>query len=287
MKSTLFSELRYTVFILLHFFHRVKVKRILKFLTYAGSVFTFGCIGIASFELHYNPAFNHMGDVAYYVITTMSTVGFGDKTTITTGGRIITVMTIIMSLGLIALFSALMAALFIETKLREEMGMNPINTKNHILIIGWNMKGNNIITRLHNDLAFKNVEIVILANLDNKPVDDDAVFFVRYKNLLDTKALRKASAEHAQKIIILANYDLKFGADAFTTTHCMLARKLNATAQLVVEMLNINAREYFEIAGANSIIGVGELGGLMITEACLGNTDVLATLDKLKVDDQP
>jgi voltage-gated potassium channel len=285
MLNSIFSELRYTVFTLLHFFHRVKVKLIIKFVTYAGSVFIFGCIGIASFEIGNNPAFAHLGDVAYYVISTMSTVGFGDKTTITPGGRIITVLTIIMSLGLIALFSALMAALFIETKLREEMGMNPINTKNHILIIGWNMKGHNIIERLHNDPSFKNIEIVILANIESKPVDDDAVFFVRYKNLLDTKMLRKASAENAQKIIILANYDLKFGADTFTTTHCMLARKLNPTAQLVVEMLNINAREYFEIAGANSIIGVGELGGLMITEACLGNSDLLETLNRLSSHD--
>ena len=140
MIGSIFQELRYTVFTLLHFFHRVKVKLIIRFLCYAASVFTFGVIGTAAFEMGVNPAFSHLGDVAYYVITTMSTVGFGDKTTATTGGRIITVITIFMSLGMIALFSALMAALFIETKLREEMGMNPIKVKNHILIVGWNIK---------------------------------------------------------------------------------------------------------------------------------------------------
>ncbi|HEY7773592.1 MAG TPA: NAD-binding protein [Marinagarivorans sp.] len=278
-----FRELRYSVFTLLHFFHRVKVKLMLKFITYATGVFTFGVTGISIFELDTNPAFTHLGDVAYYVISTMSTVGFGDKTTITSGGRIITVMMILMSLGLIALFSALMAALFIETKLREEMGMNPIKTKNHILIVGWNMKGRKIIERLHSDPHHKGTEVVIIANLESKPVDDDAVFFVRYKSLLDSHMLHKASAEHAQKIIILADYEQKFGADAFTTTHCMLARRINPKAQIVVEMLNIHAREYFEIAGADDIIGVGELGGLMITEACFGeNSEILATLDKLK-----
>ena len=283
MFTSLFQELRYSVFTLLHFFHRVKIKLMLKFLVYAGSVFAFGVIGISIFELHSNPAFQHIGDVIYYVISTMSTVGFGDKTSITTGGRIITVIMILMSLGLIALFSALMAALFIETKLREEMGMNPIKTKNHILIIGWNMKGRKIIERLHSDPLHKGTEVVIIANLDNKPIEDDAVFFVRYKNLLDTQMLLRASADTAQKIIILADYEQKLGADAYTTTHCMLARKVNPAAQLVVEMLNIHAREYFEIAGADDIIGVGELGGLMITEACLGNnSDVLATLNKLK-----
>lgn len=282
MFNFLFKEFRHSVFTLLHFFHRVKVKLILKFLTYVSCVFTFGFIGISVFELNQNPGFNHLGDVAYYVITTMSTVGFGDKTTITAGGRIITVMMILMSLGLIALFSALMAALFIETKLREEMGMNPLKIKNHVLIIGWNMKGRKIIERLHSDAAHKGTEVVILADLENKPVDDDAVFFVRYKNLLDTQALKKAVAERAQKIIILANYEQKIGTDAFTTTHCMLARKCNPTAQVVVEMLNINAREYFEIAGADDIIGVGELGGLMITEACIGNSEVLDTLQRLR-----
>lgn len=255
----------------------------LKFITYAGCVFAFGMTGISIFELYTNPAFQHLGDVAYYVISTMSTVGFGDKTTITSGGRIVTITMILMSLGLIALFSALMAALFIETKLREEMGMNPIKTKNHILIVGWNMKGRKIIERLHNDPHHKGTEVVIIADLENKPVEDDAVFFVRYKNLLDTHILQKASAENAQKIIVLADYAQKFGADAFTATHCMLVRNVNPTAQIVVEMLNIHAREYFEIAGANDIIGVGELGGLMITEACFGdNSEILATLDKLK-----
>ncbi len=280
MKSV-FKEIQYTIFTVFHYFQRVKVKLITRFLSMVLGVFIIGCVGISSFELNTNPAFNNFGDVIYYVITTMSTVGFGDKTTVTAGGRIITIVVIALSLSLIALFSALMAALFIETKLREEMGMNSIRTRNHILIIGWNMKGTQIINRLHNNPAYKDIEIVILSDLSNKPVNDDAVFFVRYQNLLDTEDLKKASAEHAQKIILLANYDLKTGADMHTSAYCMLARKLNPDAQIVVEMLNIRARDYYEAAGANSIIGIGELGGLMITEACLGNGKILTTLENL------
>lgn len=280
MKSVI-KEFHYTIFTVFHYFQRVKVKLVTRFLSMVLVVFTFGCIGIASFELHNNPSFSHLGDVVYYVITTMSTVGFGDKTTVTPGGRVITIVIIAMSLSLIALFSALMAALFIETKLREEMGMNSIRTKNHILIIGWNMKGPQIIERLHEDPKYKDVEIVILSDLSSKPVNDDAVFFVRYQNLLDADDLRKASAGKAQKIILLANYELKAGADMHTASYCMLVRKLNPDAQIVVEMLNIKSRDYYEAAGANSIIGVGELGGLMITEACLGNSDILTTLDRI------
>lgn len=280
MKSV-FKDLQYTIFTVFHYFQRVKVKLVTRFLSMVLGVFIIGCVGIASFELNVNPAFSTFGDVVYYVITTMSTVGFGDKTAVTEGGRFITIIVITLSLSLIALFSALMAALFIETKLREEMGMNSIRTRNHILIIGWNMKGTQIINRLHNDPAYKDVEIVILSDLSNKPVNDDAVFFVRYQNLLDTDDLKKASAEYAQKIILLANYDLKTGADMHTSAYCMLARKINPDAQIVVEMLNIKARDYYEAAGANSIIGIGELGGLMITEACLGNGDILKTLDRI------
>ena len=185
---------------------------------------------------------------------------------------------ILLSLLLMALFSALMAAFFIEMKLREEMGMNSINTNNHVLIIGWNMKGSDIIRRLQTKDQFKGTEVVILADMDSKPVDSDAVFFVRYSGLLDGNHLDKAAIKSARKIIILADYAVKFGADMFTIAHCLLARKHNPDAQIIVEMLNLLTREYFEASGATDIISVGELGGLMITESCLDGSNEMQTI---------
>ncbi|WP_338729598.1 ion transporter [Haladaptatus sp. DJG-WS-42] len=54
-----------------------------------------------SFEHHLNPTVNNFGDAFYFVVVTLTTVGFGDITPVTNAGRWVTVSAIIIGIIII------------------------------------------------------------------------------------------------------------------------------------------------------------------------------------------
>ena len=53
---------------------------------------------------------------------TITTVGYGDITPSTIGGRIIGVVVMVFGIGLLGMFTATIASIFVETKLKEGKG---------------------------------------------------------------------------------------------------------------------------------------------------------------------
>ncbi|MBQ49382.1 MAG: hypothetical protein CMP10_18535 [Zetaproteobacteria bacterium] len=266
---------------LLQHFSTIKGKLITRLIAYFMAIVIIGVGGISYFELSVNDQFETLFDVIYYTFTTMSTVGFGDKVPYSVGGKLITIVVILTSVVFVALFSAMVAALFIESKLREEMGMKQTNFTDHIVIIGWNLKGPRIIELLHKKEEFQKKHMVVCADIEKNPLDHPYIAFSRYRGTVHEADLLKASADKAEIIIFLADYSIKQGSDAMTCVNCLVTRKVNPNAKIIVEMLNPQARDYLELAGSDLIIGVGEVGGLMITEACFGNEKIKSTLEEL------
>ncbi len=245
-------------------------------------VFTFGAVGTWYFEYQKNENFQTPLDVLYFLVITMSTVGYGDKSPITPGGKLVILVVIASSIVVIALVSATAAAFFIESKIKEELGMNDFKFKDHFVIVGWNFKGAKIIDIIYKDPEFMHSKVVIVADVEKKPNDHHSVHFVKSTHPSHVKDLERASAQHARAIILLADYSIKQGSDSMTTINCMLARKVNPTTQLIVELLNPSTHEYFQIAGANRIIGLSEIGSILIAGSCLGHENVQKALNELE-----
>ncbi|WP_245884524.1 ion transporter [Tumebacillus permanentifrigoris] len=65
--------------------------------------------GIYVLELHHNDSINSFGDALWWAIVTMTTVGYGDVSPATDGGRIIAVFLMFTGIGLIGTFTANLA----------------------------------------------------------------------------------------------------------------------------------------------------------------------------------
>jgi voltage-gated potassium channel len=59
------------------------------------------------------------GDALWWGIATITTVGYGDRYPVTTGGRIVAVVLMISGIGLFGVFSGLAASFFVGTKQKE------------------------------------------------------------------------------------------------------------------------------------------------------------------------
>ena len=72
-------------------------------------IFAFALVGaflVIIFEGSMNTQFTHISDAVWWVLVTMTTVGYGDKVPVTTGGRIIGIFIMFFGLSLISIFTA-------------------------------------------------------------------------------------------------------------------------------------------------------------------------------------
>lgn len=233
-----------------------------------------GCAALVYvFEYGINPKLHSMGDAIYFLLVTMTTSGDTTVTPLTTGGRMVMGFAAILSKLLTALLCALAAAVLIERKVKEEMGLKMHKLDHHIVLIGWNLKGKQIITTLRADPALADMPIVIMADMEHKPVDDPLVMFTRSPYPVRGESIERACLQAAATVVVLANYNEKHNADALTAVNCMLARSVNPKGRIIAELLDPAQRLYLEAAGANEVVGIGEVGGFLLAEATIGNAE--------------
>jgi len=75
------------------------------------------------FEFGVNSNVNSMDDALWYVLITITTVGFGDITPETIGGRIATVIIIISGIGFISYLSSKITYWFLESSEKENIAI--------------------------------------------------------------------------------------------------------------------------------------------------------------------
>lgn len=221
------------------------------------------------------------GDAIFYMLASMMTsgeVGIAPETTI---GRLAIGLAMFGSKLLTALLCALAAALLIEHKVREDMGLRMHRFSEHIVIVGWNLKGPPILHAIRSDPALAMVPVVVVADIESKPDSDPLVYFNRSRYPLRGEAIERASLATASKVVVLANYHEKQHADALSAVNCMTVRHHNPKARLIVELLDPSQRSYLEMAGADAIVGIGEVGGYLIGEATVGRPAAMDLLEQV------
>jgi voltage-gated potassium channel len=169
--------------------------------------------------------------------------------------------------GLIALLTSYLASRFVATVIKREAGMGTYKGSGHLLVCGWSSKGAEIIR----DFRAKEVEdpraIVILAELERSPSDDDKTEFIR-GNPSNGDDLRRAGIEHAETAIVLAD---QTGAsndvddiDARSLLTTLAIESINADCYTCVEVIKSENRQHFERTHANELVVSGEITGAVL-----------------------
>ncbi|PLT35441.1 potassium channel family protein [Bacillus sp. V5-8f] len=139
----------------------------------------------------------------YWVLTTLSTIGFGDYAPVTDAGKIFTICLYISGIGLVSVFIGKVVRSVNHFEKRRVGGKMDYTGKGHIILIGWSNKSK-IATEeiLQSD---KNTETVIISNLEKSPYDHDRVFFVR-GDATNQRTLLRANLQKAKGVIIFADH---------------------------------------------------------------------------------
>lgn len=89
-------------------------------------------------EKHHDKALiKGFGDAAWYILVTLTTVGYGDMYPITTTGKIIGAIFLVSSIGMIGFFISVVSSFINDVRERHKMGYGGTSFKNHVIILGW------------------------------------------------------------------------------------------------------------------------------------------------------
>ncbi|MBD3223216.1 MAG: hypothetical protein GF313_00690 [Caldithrix sp.] len=169
---------------------------------------------VGLFEGDTNEQFNSFWDAVWWVIVTISTVGYGDRVPVTPAGRIIGVVIIFLGMASISVITATIATVFVTRKIREDKGLQEIKLKGHILICGWNENAGQILSTFENEEYFTKPVVLI-----NQLAEEDAADVLAHHEKMTIKFVRgdftrenilqRANAPEASAAVVLPDSSLE------------------------------------------------------------------------------
>ena len=222
-----------------------------------------GAAGLVSFEES-----RSFPDALWWAIVTVTTVGFGDISPVSLGGRLIGTVLMVFGIGVLGMFTATIAGVFVERRLRKERGMGSYDLEGHIILCEWNDRTTEILKDLRADSRAARSPIVLVADIDAKPVVDEHLYFVCGD--LTEENLKRAGIEKAATIVIVGDRSLASGArDAKAVLSVLTVESLNPDVYSIVELASEENVRHCERAHADEIIVGAEFSSRVISTATL------------------
>ena len=203
-------------------------------------------------------------DVLYWWITTTATVGYGDITPKTQGGKLLVIVVVLAGVTVLATAAARAGSAILQQRLLQLRGFGRMDhLSGHTVVCGWNEDVDNILLSLvAYGPAIKADRIVLVSNQDM-----DRLTAIRNRPELEglqlvsgdiTKAsdLERAGASRAAMALILAD-DADPAPDSRTLLAVMAFRQLNKEGHLCAEVKEQRFVRYVKDAGADELIDPG------------------------------
>ncbi len=202
----------------------------------------------------------------WWSIVTLTTVGYGDISPSTAGGRILAVLIMFFGIGLLGMLSASLATLLIRKRMKEDKGMYASTAENHIIICEWNHRTRAIIKELRADTQTHNTPLVLIADIEEKPIDDDNLFFIR--GTVNEETLEKANLQKARTVVVLGDDAVEITArDAKVVLSTLTIESMSPDVYTVVELVDKANEQHCLRANADEIIVGSELSSHLIASA--------------------
>ena len=214
----------------------------------------------------------------YWSVVTLSTVGFGDITPVSSEGRFVTIFIIISGVGVLSFFTSLIVSAFNERldEFKEaKMIENVTKLKKFYLICGYDSIAKEVVK----EYKFKNKNIIVIDS-DEKRIEE------AQKEGLRAFVLNPGSVASYEKLHIDFNKQVKVVLclahdDVANVYAALTVRSLDANVRIVSLLMNDVNKKKLQFAGVNDIIYPQELIG-MITRELVGQPVAFEAIHALR-----
>jgi len=216
--------------------------------------------GSASFNFFEGEAVG-IWEALYWVIVTITTVGYGDVFPKTPGGRVTFVLVALGGMGTIAYVVEQLVAITAKSQLDRLFGLGRVKMKNHTIIVGWNAKTEEAIKELENE----DEDFLVVGSGSEMDAEELDALKIPHITGDPTKSdtLNRCNVKDAKTIII------PIENDSDTIMIALAARKLNRDLTIVA---TCETREHVEMmseAGIDHIISYAEISGRLLAHAVM------------------
>jgi voltage-gated potassium channel len=234
--------------------------------------------GILYFEAELNAAFTGLWDTLWYSIVTITTVGYGDKTPLTVGGKIVGLLLMGMGVIVMAAVTGRIASFLVEQQLRKREGLLKLkNLQNHFIICGWRRELEKVIEGvLARNPQFDISDIVLINNVGAEQMQpilqNPAYRGIGYINgdYIEEETLQRARIRQAARILILADFGRDYSmqeVDSRTVMAVLTIESLTKRIYVCAELLDAKFEKYLQLANCDEIILSREYSKLILAGA--------------------
>lgn len=254
---------------LLNFFRRNLLFTILLliFLISLGGAYIFYLI-----EARQNPELHSFGQAVWWILVSITTVGYGDIVPVTPAGRLLGVLVIFTGVALVSMFTASVSSIFVAQKLKEERGLKKITQTNHIILCGWNSNAEQILNVIFRKAAPP--AVVLINQLPDDQVQD-ILFKFKKKPLqfirgdfAQEEILNRANLRKARSVLIIP--DASTGpnprSDERTILTAFSVKALQPKIKVYAHILDRDNEPYLKKAQVDNYVVSDAFTGILMGE---------------------
>jgi voltage-gated potassium channel len=229
---------------------------------FLGFLIFIGSIVIYLFESHAEGGqIKTLFDGFYWTIVTLSTVGYGDISPHSTGGRLVAIVLIFSGIGILSFFTSIMVSGFSEEidHLRENRAYSEINRyDNFVILCGFGRVGQHIAKQLFKD----ELNFIVIDSLEQNFLKAKELgYMALQEDASKNGILQKARINNGASSVLCATDD-----DVINVYITLTARNLNQNIHIISRANNVDNVKKLYQAGANNVIRPFEIAGMVVAE---------------------
>jgi voltage-gated potassium channel len=206
----------------------------------------------------------------WWSVVTLTTVGYGDISPSSMGGRVVAAIIMFFGIGLLGMLSANLATIMISNRIRENKGMGTTDLVNHIILCEWNHRSRSVLKEMRADQKTAKTPVVLIADLAEKPIDDHLLFFI--SGPANEETLEKANLKEAATVVVLGDDSIDpTSRDAKVVLTTLTIETCNPNAYTVVEIVDEVNKQHCRRANADEIIVGSELSSHLLATAAISH----------------
>jgi len=195
----------------------------------------------------------------WFMIVTLTTVGYGDLTPVSTPGKVIGYIYVFSSLGVLGFLFSMVSNKIYKMMEEKKLGYHGTSFENHILIIGWN----DFSKMVAEEIALTGKQMAIVTN---KKDDIDLIYsqygksnvFVLFSDYQSLETLDKVNADTVSVAFIGLNDDSE------SLMYVLAFKRIYPEPNLVVSLDKSQLKETFYAAGVTYAIARNEIASKLV-----------------------
>jgi len=204
-------------------------------------------------------------DSVYMTVITLSTIGYGEVNPVSHGGRIFTLILIVMGVGFFLYVIGNVVQFLVEGRIRLILGRHKLDKQinhlnNHYIVCGYGRMGRAFCRYL---IQKKMKFVVLEKDEDRIPVmNTDHILYIAGEATIEEN-LHKAGITRASNLIAT------LGTDADNVFLVLLAKGLNPNIYVVARASQNASKKPLDTAGADVVVSPFDIGARRMAHAIL------------------